>query len=62
MPPIEAALSGNKVIGYTGAGGMEYWKGKIFKKVENGEIGDFGQKVLWCQTCLDKNIDHIDHE
>ena len=46
MPPIEAALSGNKVIGYTGAGGMEYWKGKIFKKVENGEIGDFGQKVL----------------
>ena len=46
IPPIEAALSGNKVIGYTGAGGMEYWKGEIFKKVENGEIADFGQKVL----------------
>ena len=46
IPPIEAALSGNKVIGYTGAGGMEYWKGHIFKKVENGEIADFGQKVL----------------
>jgi len=46
IPPIEAALSGNKVIGYTGAGGMEYWKGQIFKKVENGEIADFGQKIL----------------
>lgn len=46
IPPIEAALSGNIVIGYTGAGGMEYWKGQIFKKVENGEIADFGQKVL----------------
>ena len=46
IPPIEAALSGNKVIGYTGAGGEEYWKGQIFKKVESGEIADFGQKVL----------------
>ena len=46
IPPIEAALSGNKVIGYTGTGGMEYWKGKIFKKIENGEIADFGQKIL----------------
>ena len=46
IPPIEAALSGNKVIGYTGTGGMEYWKAQIFKKIENGEIADFGQKVL----------------
>lgn len=46
IPPIEAALSGNKIIGYTGAGGTEYWNGEIFKKVENGEIADFGQKVL----------------
>ncbi len=46
IPPIEAALCGNKVIGYTGGGGVEYWKGKIFYKIENGEISDFGQKVL----------------
>ena len=26
IPPIEAALSGNKVIGYIGGGGSEYWK------------------------------------
>ena len=25
IPPIEAALAGNKVIGYTGGGGVEYW-------------------------------------
>ena len=41
IPPIEAALSGNKVIGYTGGGGVEYWKSPIFYKVENGEIDDF---------------------
>lgn len=46
MPPIEAALCGNKVIGYNGGGGAEYWKGKIFKKVESGNIAEFGQKVL----------------
>jgi len=46
IPPIEAALSGNKVIGYTGGGGVEYWKSPIFIKVESGEINDFGQKLL----------------
>ena len=46
IPPIEAALSGNKVIGYTGGGGIEYWKLPIFKKIEPGEIDDFGQVLL----------------
>ena len=46
IPPIEAALSGNKIIGYTGGGGNSYWKKPIFTKVENGEIHDYGQKVL----------------
>ena len=46
IPPIEAALSGNKIIGYTGGGGNSYWKKPIFTKVENGEIYDYGQKVL----------------
>ena len=41
IPPIEAALSGNKVIGYIGG-----FKQPIFTKVENGEIRDFGQKIL----------------
>jgi|TARA_B110000003_G_C16548140_1_gene495503 hypothetical protein len=46
IPPIEAALSGNKVIGYVGGGGAEYWKKPIFTKVENGEIEDFAKKVI----------------
>ncbi len=46
IPPIEAALSGNKVIGYVGGGGSEYWKKPIFTKVENGEIGDFAKKII----------------
>ena len=46
MPPIEAALSGNKVIGYVGGGGIEYWKKPIFTKVENGEIEDFAKKII----------------
>ena len=43
IPPIEAALSGNKVIGYTGGGGVEYWKSPIFTKVESGEIKPKGE-------------------
>jgi len=46
IPPIEAALSGNKVIGYVGGGGLEYWKKPIFTKVENGEIEDFAKKII----------------
>ena len=46
MPPIEAAISGNKVIGYVGGGGSEYWKKPIFTKVENGEIKDFAKKII----------------
>ena len=55
IPPIEAALSGNKIIGYIGGGGIEYWKEPIFTKVENGEIRDFGQKVLSYISKTDKN-------
>jgi hypothetical protein len=46
IPPIEAALSGNKVIGYVGGGGLEYWKKPLFIKVENGEIEDFAKKII----------------
>jgi len=55
IPPIEAALSGNKIIGYIGGGGIEYWKEPIFTKVENGEIRDFGQKVISYISKTDKN-------
>ena len=46
LPPIEAALSGNKVIGYTGEGGKEYWKEPIFTEIKTAEIKKFCQKIL----------------
>ena len=54
MPPLEAAISGNKVIGYDGEGGKEYWRKPIFIKVENGNILDFCDKVL--KNLNDKNF------
>jgi len=55
MPPIEAAILGNKVIGYTGQGGNEYWKRPLFEKIENGNIIKFFKTIL-------KNINQINNE
>lgn len=38
LPPIEAALSGNIVIGYTGVGGDEYFKEPQFQAVTYGDF------------------------
>lgn len=38
VPPVEAALSGNIVIGYHGQGGREYWDAPNFISVEQGDI------------------------
>ncbi len=46
VPPVEAALSGNYVIGYDGQGGKEYWKSPNFQKIQQGDIQDFVRKVL----------------
>ena len=46
MPPIEAALAGNKVIGYTGEGGKEYWKKPIFTEIPNGNALKFVKEIL----------------
>ncbi len=46
LPPIEAALSGNKVIGYTGEGGKEYWKEPIFTEIKTAELKYFCKKIL----------------
>jgi len=47
MPPIESAILGNKVIGYTGQGGNEYWKRPLFEKIENGNIIKFCKTILY---------------
>ena len=46
MPPIEAALAGNKIIGYTGEGGKEIWKKPIFTEIPNGNILKFVNEIL----------------
>ena len=46
LPPAEAALAGNHVIGYTGESGKEYWKKPFFTKINSGEIKDFVFKIL----------------
>jgi hypothetical protein len=46
LPPVEAALAGNHVIGYTGEGGKEYWKKPLFIKINSGEIKNFVSTVI----------------
>lgn len=46
VPPVEAALSGNIVIGYPGQGGKEYWQAPNFIAIEQGDLQDFILKVL----------------
>lgn len=47
LPPLEAALAGNKVIGYTGQAGIEYFKFPIFEKIYKGDILNYSNKVLY---------------
>lgn len=53
LPPIEAALSGCHVIGYTGEGAKEYWDPEIFTEIYSGDIKAFVKAVL-------NKIDEID--
>ena len=46
LPPIEAALSGNHVVGYSGQGGKEFWSPAVFDAVESGDVVGFAQRVL----------------
>ena len=41
LPPIEAALAGNQVIGYTGAVEENIGKKSIFTEIKTGEIKNF---------------------
>jgi hypothetical protein len=46
VPPVEAAICGNYVIGYHGQGGIEYWHSPNFQNVEQGNIQQFLAKVM----------------
>ena len=55
MPPLEAALAGNKVIGYTGNGGDSYFKKPIFNKINKGDINNFSNTLISNIKNLPKN-------
>ena len=46
LPPIEAALAFNHVVGYTGEGGNEFWKGPLFNKINSGDINNFVLRTI----------------
>ncbi len=46
LPPIEAALCGNYVVGYTGEAGKEYWNSPIFTEIKCGDIIKFTENVI----------------
>lgn len=41
LPPFEAAMSGCKVIGYSGLGGSQYWQEPLMTEVEYNDIVSF---------------------
>lgn len=45
-PPVEAAISGNYVIGYHGNGGKEYWSEPNFTEINAGNISKFTEEIL----------------
>ena len=45
-PPLEAAIAGNKVIGYHGEGGKEFMKAPIFTTIERGNILEFAKTII----------------
>ena len=55
MPPLEAAIAGNKVISYTGGGGKEYWQKPIFEEIQSGDIKNFSEKILNAVNNLPEN-------
>lgn len=46
LPPLEASLLGNYVIGYTGEGAKEYWRPELFKEVESGNLRQFSEFIF----------------
>ena len=46
LPPVEAALCCNSVIGYTGESGKEYWNPPIFDEVFSGDLRSFANKII----------------
>jgi hypothetical protein len=62
LPPLEAALCGNFVIGYTGQGGNEYWREPVFTEVHSGDLVDFLEKIMVKVRLMDNSDPKVDDE
>ena len=56
LPPLEAAFSGNLVVGYTGQGANEYFAEPVFRRIENGDFIAFTRAVLQSIEDVEKGI------
>ena len=57
LPPVEAALSGNFVIGYTGNAGAEYFSNPNFNAVPAGNIHRYTEIIInYIRLLEDNNI------
>jgi glycosyltransferase involved in cell wall biosynthesis len=53
LPPLEAAIAGNLVIGYTGQGAREYWHAPNFQEINQGDIQGFVNTTLEAAKSID---------
>jgi len=56
LPPLEAAASGNLVVGYTGEGTKEYFRQPLFREVHNGDFHVFVREVLLAIEQVSSNL------
>jgi hypothetical protein len=56
LPPLEAALAGNLVIGYTGQGGGEYWDAPNFQEIHQGDVIGFVQATQQAAQLMDAGL------
>jgi hypothetical protein len=56
LPPLEAAIAGNLVIGYTGQGAKEYWASPNFQEIQQGNIIGFVEAVASAAGAFEQNL------
>ncbi len=54
-PPVEAAMSGNYVIGYHGNGGQEYWCAPNFTTINVCDIDAFSEAIISRVKSIENN-------
>ncbi len=56
LPPLEAAVAGNLVIGYTGQGASDYWAAPQFVEVAQGDIIGFVEAARRAAERMDAGL------